>query len=52
MFLILVEILELKEKNHKQAGQFERETVKTYKGVDLYETPDGFRIRAEGTSGP
>jgi len=35
----------------KQAGTIERETVKTYKGVELYETPDGFRIKTD-TLGP
>jgi hypothetical protein len=35
----------------KQAGTIERETVKTYKGVELYETPDAFRIKTD-TLGP
>jgi hypothetical protein len=47
----LVEIIRAKGKDiTKSAQTIERETVKTYKGVDLYETPDGFRIRAEGKS--
>jgi hypothetical protein len=47
----LVKIIRAKGKDiTKSAQTIERETVKTYKGVDLYETPDGFRIRAEGKS--
>ena len=47
----LVKIIREKGKDiTKSAQTIERETVKTYKGVDLYETPDGFRIRAEGKS--
>jgi hypothetical protein len=47
----LVEIIRAKGKDITKSTQtIERETVKTYKGVDLYETPDGFRIRAEGKS--
>jgi hypothetical protein len=47
----LIEIIRAKGKDiTKSAQTIERETVKTYKGVDLYETPDGFRIRAEGKS--
>lgn len=34
----------------KNTSTVERETVKRYKGVELYETPDGFRIKAEGKS--
>ena len=47
----LVKIIREKGKDiTKSAQTIERETVKTYKGVELYETPDGFRIRAEGKS--
>jgi hypothetical protein len=47
----LVKIIRAKGKDiTKSAQTIERETVKTYKGVELYETPDGFRIRAEGKS--
>jgi hypothetical protein len=47
----LVKIIRAKGKDITKSTQtIERETVKTYKGVDLYETPDGFRIRAEGKS--
>jgi hypothetical protein len=44
----LVKIIRAKGKDiTKQAQTIERETVKTYKGIDLYETPDGFRIRTQ-----
>jgi len=47
----LVKIIREKGKDITRSAQtIERETVKTYKGVELYETPDGFRIRAEGKS--
>ncbi len=44
----LVKVIREKGKDiTKSAQTIERETVKTYKGVDLYENPDGFRIKAE-----
>jgi hypothetical protein len=47
----LVKVIREKGKDiTKSAQTIERETVKTYKGVDLYENPDGFRIKAEGVS--
>jgi hypothetical protein len=45
----LVKIIRAKGKDiTKEAQTIERETVKTYKGMDLYESPDGsFRIQAD-----
>jgi hypothetical protein len=45
----LAKIIRAKGKDiTKEAQTIERETVKTYKGMDLYESPDGsFRIQAD-----
>jgi len=45
----LIKIIKAKGKDiTKQAGTIERETVTSYRGVELYETPNGVVIRAEG----
>jgi hypothetical protein len=45
----LIKIIKAKGKDiTKQAGTIERETVKSYRGVELYETPNGVVIKAEG----
>ena len=47
----LVKVIRAKGKDITKANQtIERETVKIYKGVELHENPDGFRIKAEGVS--
>lgn len=47
----LVKVIRAKGKDITKSTQtIERETVKTYKGVELHENPDGFRIKAEGVS--